>query len=518
MVIRTRATTARGGAAHGVPPAAVAAVLVAIVLATVPVAPAPVRSWVTWVLFLAVHVAFLRDTSAVVRDPRSNVATRRLWAVFLVAVGLFTLGDVLQLVAMATRPWTVELAFGVPAQRVLVLAGVALVFLAAAAMPVRLASARETARFAIDVGVVVLGVVAVAVVWHPVSPERDDLALLLLEGPLLFAVATLAIFKLVFAPERPFSRGAGWLLALAALGEAALATANIGEGFAANLSLTNGIALACNALLALAARVQRRAGSHATPARRRALELRRLPYVAVLTVNVLLVASLLTEGLTSRTWVVLAVTITSTALVLARQWLSLSEQQTLLRRLHRALEERDTLTARLEHLAFHDPLTGLMNRSRFTALLDAAVDARRDADVTDPASGPGCVLLVDLDGFKAINDALGHAAGDAVLVAVADRLRTCVRADDTVARFGGDEFCVLLAGDLQEGREIALRVVELLSRPFDHDGRTVRVGASVGVAAVSDAPSGEILHRADVAMYAAKAQGRGSVVVDAVTT
>lgn len=524
-MIRLMTTThTTDGAAYrlrgsGVPVAAVLVVVAVIAVATAPLAPAPVRSWVTWLLFAALHVSFLRDAWVVVRDPASTVTTRRFWGVFLAAVSLFAVGDAVQLTALATRPWSPELAVGVPAQTALVLTGVALVLLAAAAMPIRMSHPRESARFLLDMGVVVLGVVAVSVVWHPLSEGPRGLVALLAEGPLLFAVATLAVLKLGLAPDRPFTRTAGWVLAAAALGEAALTTATLGGGLADNLVLANGVALTCNALLALAARVQRHAGPAPARERRRAPALRRLPYVAVLTSNALLVTSLLGEGLTTRTWVVLTVTTASTALVLVRQWLSLAEQDALLRELHRAVDERELLTARLEHLAFHDPLTGLMNRARFTALLDASVGARSGPGGRRGGTGadPACVLLVDLDGFKAINDSLGHAAGDAVLVAVADRLRTCVRADDAVARFGGDEFCVLLTGDVEEGREIAWRVVELLSRPFEHGSRRVRIGASVGVAAVADAPSGEILHRADVAMYAAKARGRGSVVVDAVT-
>lgn len=516
----TRATdgTERGDSGRrvpgfGVPALPVVVVALAIAVATVPVAPPSVRSWVTWLLFAVLHVSFLRDASAVARDRRANLPTRRLWAVFVAAVVLFTVGDLVQLAALATMPWTVELAVGVPPQQALVLAGVALVLVAAAAMPIRVGSARETARFLLDVGVVVLGVVTVAVVWHPLTDGARGLLPLLLEGPLLFAVVTLAIIKLVLAPERPFTRRVGWLLAAAALGEAALALAAVGEDLGSNLVLANGMALTCNALLAVAARRQRDAGPEEAGAqRRRAPELRRLPYLAVVTSNGLLVVSLLRDGLTPQTWVLLTVTTTSTALVLVRQWLSLSEQERLLHDLHRAVDERDSLTARLEHLAFHDPLTGLMNRARFTALLDASVGARRDPGGTAPA----CVLLVDLDGFKRINDTLGHAAGDAVLVAVADRLRTCVRAEDAVARFGGDEFCVLLAGGLHEGRATAWRVVELLSRPFDHEGGAVHIGASVGVAAVADLTGSEVLHRADVAMYAAKARGGNDVVVDAV--
>ena len=160
---------------------------------------------------------------------------------------------------------------------------------------------------------------------------------------------------------------------------------------------------------------------------------------------------------------------------------------------------------RLAHLAAHDPLTGLANRTLFADRLDRALArARREGR-------PGALLLLDLDGFKAINDAHGHAAGDHALVAVAERLRGCVREVDTVVRLGGDEFSVVLDGvdAAAEARRVAKRIRAALAEPLRLDGGApLALSASIGVAVFAgwEAPA-DLLRRADGAMYAAKRAG-----------
>jgi diguanylate cyclase (GGDEF)-like protein len=118
------------------------------------------------------------------------------------------------------------------------------------------------------------------------------------------------------------------------------------------------------------------------------------------------------------------------------------------------------------------------------------------------------VLLLDVDNFKSINDALGHAAGDEVLCAVADRLRECIRDGDTAARLGGDEFAVLLEDCGEDGAErTAARIVEAFAAPFTIDGRGLTAGVSVGVSLDCGSPE-DLLRQADLAMYAAKAAGK----------
>ncbi len=162
------------------------------------------------------------------------------------------------------------------------------------------------------------------------------------------------------------------------------------------------------------------------------------------------------------------------------------------------------LTADLTHRASHDPLTDLANRAAVSAHLDAVIAERGDA-----GSDSWAVVLLDLDGFKAVNDDLGHAAGDRVLEVTAQRLRAVVRDGDLVGRLGGDEFVVVLTGldGEAELRELVGRLEVSLCGPVDVDGRTVTVGASVGAALVGPgtAVTGEdLLARADAAMYRVK--------------
>jgi len=160
--------------------------------------------------------------------------------------------------------------------------------------------------------------------------------------------------------------------------------------------------------------------------------------------------------------------------------------------------------------AFHDELTGLPNKA---LLLDRMSHAFAISRRTGQAIG---VLFMDLDGFKTINDTLGHHAGDNALTKVAERLIAIVRPGDTLARIGGDEFVMLCAGtDGARGAStVARRVLEAFERPFVLDGREVRLGTSIGIAtsAGEDDPN-DLLERADTAMYEAKHQGRGRYAI-----
>ncbi|WP_079168840.1 bifunctional diguanylate cyclase/phosphodiesterase [Streptomyces sp. CC77] len=180
----------------------------------------------------------------------------------------------------------------------------------------------------------------------------------------------------------------------------------------------------------------------------------------------------------------------------------------------RDVTERVRLQAQLQHNAEHDPLTDLPNRALFTQRVRQALGGRRAGD-----SGTA-VLFIDLDGFKGVNDRLGHQAGDELLVQAARRLQESVRAGDTAARLGGDEFAALIAGDGGQDpaarefqvHEIADRLRLTLSRPYDIEGAEVRVAASIGVAfAEPGISAGDLLRNADLAMYRAKAGGKNRV-------
>ena len=190
--------------------------------------------------------------------------------------------------------------------------------------------------------------------------------------------------------------------------------------------------------------------------------------------------------------------IAMSGIILVRQFLGARTNENLMRDLTRQ-------RAILARQAFRDPLTELGNRKMF---MDHATDALADADDTTTA-----VILVDLDGFKGINDTYGHAAGDELLRITANRLNANVRANDTVSRLGGDEFVVLLPrlDDDQIADTVANRILRDLSQPLVIDDAVLTIPASAGIALTrgSGAAVDEIMRDADLALYQAKAEGKG---------
>ncbi len=176
----------------------------------------------------------------------------------------------------------------------------------------------------------------------------------------------------------------------------------------------------------------------------------------------------------------------------------------------RDVTDRVTLERQLTHQAFTDSLTGLPNRALFKDRLQHAL-ARRTG-----SAPPMAVYFLDLDGFKGINDTLGHSAGDDLLVVVADRLRSVVRASDTVARFGGDEFAILVddMADGDDGTDLAQRLCEAIEAPILLAGDEVHISASIGIAHRTDRSTDaeQMLRNADLAMYQAKAGDGGFAV------
>jgi diguanylate cyclase (GGDEF)-like protein/PAS domain S-box-containing protein len=176
----------------------------------------------------------------------------------------------------------------------------------------------------------------------------------------------------------------------------------------------------------------------------------------------------------------------------------------------RDVRDRKALERRLVHQAFHDPLTGLPNRALFLDRLEhARARSMRDG-------GTQAVLFLDVDRFKVINDSLGHRTGDQVLQSVASRLVGVLRPSDTVARFGGDEFTVLLEQvvDASEAAQTAERILRVLQHPMEAGDRDVVITASIGIAIAEpgNAP-GDLLAAADIAMYQAKSRGKNRYVV-----
>ncbi|MGH6782268.1 MAG: putative bifunctional diguanylate cyclase/phosphodiesterase, partial [Sphingomonadaceae bacterium] len=183
----------------------------------------------------------------------------------------------------------------------------------------------------------------------------------------------------------------------------------------------------------------------------------------------------------------------------------------LLARIRRAVAALRASEAQAQHLAFHDTLTGLANRAMFQDRLDHALAAVR-------RGGPAVALFyLDLDRFKAVNDTLGHPAGDQLIRQVATRLQEATRDEDTVARLGGDEFAIIQTGGVTPpmAEVLCLRLVEVMGEPFDLDGTRVAVGVSIGVA-IAPIHAGdriELSRKADIALYEAKANGRGRYVL-----
>jgi diguanylate cyclase (GGDEF)-like protein len=170
-----------------------------------------------------------------------------------------------------------------------------------------------------------------------------------------------------------------------------------------------------------------------------------------------------------------------------------------------ALAQANESAATIRHQAQHDALTGLPNRILFVERVEQAMRA----------GGDQAVLFVDLDDFKRVNDSLGHAAGDELLVAVARRLRASLRDTDTAARLGGDEFAVLVHdGGVELASKVASRIIAALREPVEVSGTRMPVQASVGIAtALQQRDTDALLRNADVAMYAAKEGGKGRFAV-----
>ncbi len=176
------------------------------------------------------------------------------------------------------------------------------------------------------------------------------------------------------------------------------------------------------------------------------------------------------------------------------------------RKLRQEITLRKQLESKMKHMASHDELTGLANRMLLKQQMNQAISIHQRQRLKL------AVLFIDLDGFKKVNDSYGHEAGDQVLIEVAQRLESCVRQSDTVARFGGDEFVIMITGinNKQESTFIAEKIIKVIGQPFDTGQGTANIGCSIGIALYPDDGQGqsEILNMADNLMYRVKTSGK----------
>ncbi|MBG0817360.1 EAL domain-containing protein [Planomonospora sp. ID82291] len=455
----------------------------------VSVPPWPVVPWIPVVGSSALATLACADVS---RSAELSRAARSFWRHLSLAVGLLTAGlasnahDMLALTG-GTAPYIGPLALA------LYLVALLITIWALLRLPIGRRSRQALLTLGLDAGIVMLAAVLFA--WYLMlrtAPHLLDVAHSSWSAPLLAAlgfVEVLAAVKVALAGAGPLPRNV-----LVALGMSFVVAALSG-GLSplikdeTHLTTTHFSLPLIAFCIGLAVERQKHATSRSAAApRRRSFSL--LPYGAIAAVDVLLLVSAQRPEPEIR--VIAAATIALTTLVVIRQIV--------------AFRDNASLQRQLSHQATHDTLTQLANRALF---------AERTAEaLADTGLRGSALALIDLDDFKAVNDRLGHAVGDALLVAVAHRLRACVRWYDTVARLGGDEFAVLLIDVTPaEAGQITERIIRTLRTPVGVDGHELLVQASVGlVDSARDAGASELLRCADVAMYTAKERGKSRYV------
>lgn len=450
--------------------------------------PTPVAHVLTPVVaVLATQVC--RRTAA---DPGLPPLARRIWWTTTAGIGTITLSITMRSVDALLVP------LPAPATTVPQVVGAVLLSWSVLRIPLALRTRSERTALLLDLATVLVG--AAVVVWHVFGGSAVR-AIAGGAAPDVGPVMGAALVAVVLATKASLSgvsvmpRRALQLRAVSALVGglgAAVSVLLAGRPDVEPQLLLNPIGSATLALSAYFQLTDSRTGDGA----RRRRPYSTLPYLAVVAVHAALVEAAL-RGASDLLVLVLASAVL-TALVVVRQLIAFGENDRLLRRLGDHEQQ-------LRHDATHDALTGLANRALFGERLEAAV---HHADPEHRVS----LVLVDLDDFKAVNDTLGHAVGDALLVTVADRMRTTLRSDDTVARLGGDEFAFLVEGlgpaDLDR---VLTRMAHTLLAPAEVDGHTLVVRASFGVVdGRCGDDAGELMRQADVAMYDAKRLGLGS--------
>ncbi|MEV4509073.1 GGDEF domain-containing protein [Dactylosporangium sp. NPDC049525] len=474
--------------------AAVLAVLAGLVL------PSPAARVVIVVADLVLIGALTYMFHRTARVPGLPRATARFWASMVYAMLVYTTGMAVDLGALLVTAASGRAVPMFGAELVYPVAGLFIMY-AVFRYPTAAHSRSERLRLGLDAGIVLVGVAAF--VWYFTvsrswSPGQSWLALSeSLALPVTVLVAGFGVLRVAFFGTRLLTRRTLACYA-ACITLTGVATAVPDRAEEVPLGATTLLLLAQLCSLG-GALLQYHASRNGTtrpsgPARR---PFSVLPYGASAAAFGLLVV-VVGPGLDWRRWGVLAGTCVLLALVTTRQLTALRENGHL-------LAQNRLLTEQLQHQAWHDELTGLANRAYLGRHVEEAIQ-RYTTTGADTA-----LLLIDLDGFKAVNDTLGHEIGDRLLCEIADRL-VSVAHEGVVCRLGGDEFVVLTERTGRHAGPLADRLLRAVAAPAVIDAHTTRVGASIGVAFVSQAPTGivDLLRRADAAMYAVKSAGKNN--------
>ncbi|GAA0523148.1 hypothetical protein Ade02nite_96500 [Paractinoplanes deccanensis] len=423
-------------------------------------------------------------------------AVRRFWLVMTVAGVLFTAGDTTQAVVALTGHGQ-KTTGGGAVQGILFAVGVGAIIVAMLLHPMPGSSRREKVAFWLDSSTVLVGGAVVAYCFA-IGPEQNEHVAATLAAGCVILTSCFAAVKLVLSGNAPMHKAAAVpMIVAAALNSVGFFLEPGADGTLPAYVFV--VRLLPSLLIGLGARLQEdvaRFGRSTAFGARRRRSYSLLPYGSIAVAFTTVVVET-PHGPHPRLWGAMAGLGVIVALVVCRQLAAFHDNN----RLIDQLREHET---RLRHQALHDGLTGLANRTHFHEQVGTALR-------TGPAE-PTSLLLIDLDGFKAVNDTHGHAAGDVLLAGVGAKLTACVRPGDVVARLGGDEFAVLLRECDAEGAEhTSQRILRELADPIPFDDITVRANASIGIAcATRDHDADSLLRDADLAMYAAKREGKGT--------
>jgi diguanylate cyclase (GGDEF)-like protein len=431
----------------------------------------------------------------------------RFWSMIAFAGASFTLGDTWQFVLMVSGGVPPSMNGG-GVQTAFFAVGMSSNVIACLIFPQGLRTGRERFIFWLDATTVLVGgsVLAWCFAVNPLGGAPTDRVSAGVTAALVL-VAAFAATKVALIPAPPMARIAAWPMVGAAMLQG-VSTFLPGPFQEQDNAYVFAVRLLPSLFIAVGPRIQelvvRVDGTHGTT-KRRPYSL--LPY-GMVAVTFVIFFAMLPERVTSQLWGATAGVVVITGLVVGRQLVAFQDNMVLIGRLDVVLDDLRDREVRLVEQASTDGLTKLANRTHFSEQAGRALAA---------AGSPGelAVLLIDLDDFKTINDTMGHAAGDTLLVSVAERLTQAVRPGDLVARLGGDEFAMLLHVDATATAErTAEHILRLLAVPIELEHHTVATRASIGIAAVvPGVESSVLLSNADIAMYEAKRRGKSTWVV-----